>query len=178
LPFLPATELIITILPRGPFSDGSDPSNGPNAWVAMIGPITLTSIWRRNWSADNSSTGPAIAMPALLTSPASVSPPSAARTSRAAASTAASSVTSNSSGIKWAPNSLVRRPASACLRTLPKTRNPRSSSSFAVAQPMPVDAPVMTTDRIFSPDLSAPWQAIRGDPEHRSLRRWRASRRG
>jgi len=35
---------------------------------------------------------------------------------------------------------------SVCLRTLPKTRNPRSSSSFAAAQPMPVDAPVITTD--------------------------------
>jgi hypothetical protein len=31
---LPATELIITIFPRGPFSDGSEPSSGPNAWVA------------------------------------------------------------------------------------------------------------------------------------------------
>jgi hypothetical protein len=32
------------------------------------------------------------------------------------------------------------------LRTLPKTRKPLSSNSFADAQPMPVDAPVMTTD--------------------------------
>ena len=85
-------------------------------------------------------------MPALLTRPASVSPLRAARTSRAAASTAASSVTSKISGVKFAPNSLLRRSASACLRTLPNTRKPRSSSSFALAQPMPVDAPVMTTD--------------------------------
>ena len=90
-------------------------------------------------------------MPALLTSPASVSPFSAVRTSRAAASTAASSVTSNNSGVKLAPNSLLSRSASAGLRTLPNTRNPRSSSSFAVAQPMPVDAPVMTTDRMRGP---------------------------
>jgi hypothetical protein len=61
-------------------------------------------------------------------------------------STSASSVTSNNSGVKLAPNSLVRRSASAGLRTLPNTRKPRSSSSFDVAQPMPVDAPVMTTD--------------------------------
>jgi hypothetical protein len=93
-------------------------------------------------------------MPALLTSPASVSPPSAARTSRAAASTAASSVTSNTSGTKLAPNSLLRRSASACLRTLPNTRNPRSSNSFAVARPMPVDTPVMTTDcMVWLPSL-------------------------
>ena len=88
-------------------------------------------------------------MPALLTRPASVSPPSAARTSPAAARTAASSVTSNISGVKLAPNSPLRRSASACLRTLPKTRKPRSSSSFAQAQPMPVDAPVMTTDLMW-----------------------------
>ena len=114
--------------------------------MAITGPITLTSIWRRNSSAESSSTGPATAMPALLTSPVSVSPFSAARTSRAAASTAASSVTSNNSGVKPAPNSAFNRSASACLRTLPNTRNPRPSSNFAVAQPMPVDAPVMTTD--------------------------------
>ena len=90
-------------------------------------------------------------MPALLTRPASVSPFKLARTSRAAASTAASSVTSNISGVKLAPNSPLRRSASACLRTLPKTRKPRSSSSFAVAQPMPVDAPVMTTDFMIGP---------------------------
>ncbi len=111
--------------------------------------MKFTSIWRRNSSAASSSTGPATAMPALLTRPASVSPPSAARTSPAAARTAASSVTSNISGVKLAPNSPFRRSASACLRTLPKTRKPRSSSSFAQAQPMPVDAPVMTTDLMW-----------------------------
>src|SRR4029453_8033922 len=58
----------------GPFSDGSEPSSGPKACVEMIGPITLTSIWRRNSSAASSSTGPATAMPALLTRPNSVSP--------------------------------------------------------------------------------------------------------
>src|SRR6202795_813225 len=136
----------MTMRPRGPFSDGSEPSSGPKACVDMIGPTTLTSIWRRNSSAASSSTGPATAMPALLTRPASVSPFRLLRTSRAAASTAASSVTSNISGVKFAPNSLLRRSPSACLRTLPNTRNPRSSSNFAVAQPMPVDAPVMTTD--------------------------------
>ena len=74
----------------------------------MIGPITLMSIWLRNCSIGSSSSGPATAMPALLTRPASVSPPSAARTSRAAASTAASSVTSNNKGVKLAPNSLFK----------------------------------------------------------------------
>src|SRR6185436_2654463 len=32
------------------------------------------------------------------------------------------------------------------LRTLPNTRKPRSSNILALAQPMSVDAPVMTTD--------------------------------
>src|SRR2546430_4120142 len=137
--------------PFGPFSDGSDPSSGPKACVVMIGPMTLTSIWRRNSSAASSSTGPATAMPALLTRPNSVSPLSAARTWRAAANTVASSVTSNNSGMKLAPNSRFSRSASTSLRTLPNTRNPRSSSSFAVAQPIPVEAPVMTTDCIIGP---------------------------
>ena len=53
--------------------------------------------------------------------------------------TAASSVTSNNSGVKLAPNSFFRRSASSCLRTLPNTRKPRSSSTFAVPQPMPVE---------------------------------------
>ncbi len=38
MPFLPATEEIITIRPFGPFRAGSEPSSGPKAWVAMIGP--------------------------------------------------------------------------------------------------------------------------------------------
>jgi hypothetical protein len=37
------------------------------------------------------------------------------------------------------------------LRTLPKTRKPLSSKSFAVAQPIPVEAPVMTTDFMIDP---------------------------
>ena len=138
------------LLPGGrPLSDASAPSSGAKACVAITGPITLTSSCRRNSSAARPSTGPVTAMPALLMRPASVSPPNAVRTSRAAARTAASSVTSNKSGMKLAPNSRRRRSASACLRTLPNTRNPRSNSSFVVAQPMPVDAPVMTTDRMM-----------------------------
>jgi len=53
--------------------------------------------------------------------------------------------------VKFAPNSRFKRSASASLRTLPNTRNPRSSRSFAVAQPIPVDAPVMTTDCMVGP---------------------------
>jgi len=49
--------------------------------VAITGPITLTSIWRRKSATGNSSSGPETAMPALLTSPASVSPFIAAPTS-------------------------------------------------------------------------------------------------
>jgi hypothetical protein len=55
-------------------------------------------------------------------------------------------VTSKIRGVKLAPNSPFSLSASAYLRTLPNTRKPLSRSNFAVAQPMPVDAPVMTTD--------------------------------
>jgi hypothetical protein len=57
--------------------------------------------------------------------------------------------------VKFAPNSLFKPSASACLRTLPKTRNPLSSRSFALARPMPVDAPVITTDRMMSRPVDA-----------------------
>ena len=43
---MPATELIITIRPFGPFSDGSAPSSGPKACVAMTGPMTADD-WDR-----------------------------------------------------------------------------------------------------------------------------------
>ena len=108
--------------------------------------MTLTSIWRRNSSAASPSTGPATAMPALLTSPASVSPFSGAadlaRRGQHGGLIGDVEQQRREIGAQFA----FRRSASACLRTLPKTRKPRSSNSFAVAQPMPVDAPVMTTD--------------------------------
>src|SRR6202795_2137189 len=84
-------------------------------------------------------------MPALLTSPNKVSPPSAASTCLAPAATAASSVTSKRSGVKVGPNSCDSRSASACLRTLPKTREPLAIRTLTQPQPMPVDAPVTTT---------------------------------
>lgn len=37
------------------------------------------------------------------------------------------------------------RSASLCFRTIPNTRKPLPRRNFAVAQPMPVDAPVITT---------------------------------
>src|SRR5258708_3101841 len=142
--------------PRGPFSEGSAPSSGANALVAITGPITLISICRRKSATGNSSRGPETAMPALLTRPARVSPLSALRTSWAAALTADSSVTSNTSGRKLAASSAFTRSASACLRTLPNTRKPCPISTFAAAWPMPVDVPVMTTDRMFCFPVSAP----------------------
>ena len=87
-------------------------------------------------------------MPALLTRPASVSPPSAARTSRAAANTAASSVTSNNSGAKLAPNAL-QAVGVGLLAHAAEDAKPAIEQQLAVAQPMPVDAPVMTTDRMI-----------------------------
>lgn len=146
--------------PFGPFSEASEPSSGPKAWVAMTGPMTLTSICRRNCSTGISSTGPATAMPALLTRPASVSPLIATRTSRAADSTAASSVMSNISGVKLAPNSLLSRCASASLRTLPNTRNPLSRRSLALAHPIPVEAPVTTTTRMAHSPITIDQQYV------------------
>src|SRR5580704_17758442 len=84
-------------------------------------------------------------MPALLTSPDKVSPPSAASTCLAPAATAAPSVTSKRSGVKFGPNAADRRSASACLRTLPKTRAPSAIRTLTQPEPLPVDAPVTTT---------------------------------
>ena len=53
---------------------------------------------------------------------------------------------------------------------LPITRKPRSSSSFAAAHPLPVDAPVMTTDRMHG--LRPNVRVIR--PQ--ALRSWQLSR--
>src|SRR6185437_10334994 len=85
-------------------------------------------------------------MPALFTSPNSVALPNAASTFRAPSATAASLVTSNSNGVTLAPNSLVSRSASAGLRTLPKTWKPAAVRTFTQPQPMPVEAPVTTTE--------------------------------
>src|SRR6187399_1948726 len=60
---------------------------------------------------------------------------------------AAGSVTSKISGVKVSPNSCDRRSASACLRTLPNTWKPLAVSTLTQPQPMPVEAPVTTTDR-------------------------------
>ena len=92
--------------------------------------------------------GPGTVIPALLTSPNNVSPPSAASTCLAPPATAVPSVTSKISGVKFAPNSFDSRSASHCLRTPPKTWNPLPINTLTLPQPMPVDAPVTTTDFI------------------------------
>src|SRR5262245_51847515 len=86
-------------------------------------------------------------MPALLTSPNKVASPSEADTAAAARLTAGASVTSKTSGVNAGPNSRASRSASAALRTLPKTRKPSATRTFAAPHPMPVDAPVTTTVR-------------------------------
>src|SRR5690348_8063522 len=87
-------------------------------------------------------------MPALLTSPKSGAPARLAFTVAAACPTAFSSVTSNRSGTKFGPSSFESRSASAGLRTLPKTLKPCAMRTFAAPWPIPVDAPVTTTDFI------------------------------
>jgi hypothetical protein len=49
------------------------------------------------------------------------------------------------------PNAAVSRSASAALRTLPNTWKPRFVSTWATAQPIPVDTPVTTTDFLVWP---------------------------
>src|SRR5919201_635191 len=99
----PPIEPMLTIRPR-PARSGSS-----SARVTASRPKTLTSYWPRIRSSGTPSSGPATAMPALLTSPASGPPP---------------------------------------------TRN-------AVARPMPVDAPVITTvPRGMAPTLSAAAEAV------------------
>ena len=60
----PPTELIRTTRPFAARNIGR------NAWVTATCPIRLTSIWRRKSSMGRASSGPGIATPALLTSPA------------------------------------------------------------------------------------------------------------
>src|ERR1051325_10336711 len=90
-------------------------------------------------------------MPALLTSPVRVSLPSAAAPCSAPRFTAAVSVTSKISGVKLAPNSFFSRSASASLRTEPNTLKPFLIRTLAQPQPMPVEAPVTTTDFMAMP---------------------------
>ena len=142
----PPTEPILTIRPGSLGPVPRAPTSGAKAWVAMTTPVRLTSSCLRHSSIDRCSSGPATAMPALLTNPAKVSPPSTASTCRAASRTAAWSVTSKISGVTASPNAATRRSASALFRTPANTWSPRWVSTWVTAQPMPVEAPVTTTD--------------------------------
>src|SRR5512133_4002494 len=111
-----------------------------SAWVTASSPKTLTSYWRRTRSIGTPSSGPATAIPALLTSPASGAP----RTRAARLAICPASVTSTSTGSMRA--SCARRSApSSSRRTPARTAKPARASRRAVARPMPVDAPVTTT---------------------------------
>src|SRR5262249_28589187 len=82
------------------------------------------------------------------TSPKSGLPARRTFTAAAARPTAVSSVTSNRSGTKVEPSSFDNRSASDGFLTLPKTCRPRATRTFAAPWPIPVDAPVTTTDCI------------------------------
>ena len=146
---MPATELIITIFPRGPFSDGSDPSSGPNAWMAMIGPMTLTSIWRRNWSADTLKHRPRDRDAGI------VDEPGQRLASQRRANLAGGGQHRGLVGDieqqrgKIGAEFALEAVGVGLLAHAAEHAKSASSSNLAVAQPMPVDAPVMTTDRMI-----------------------------
>ena len=95
---------------------------GRKACVTAYWPVRFTSSTRWNSSTGRYSTGPAFAMPALLTSPASPASPTAPSISARAASIESASVTSSLTGLMrpWAA-ACSRLSASASFRTPAKT---------------------------------------------------------
>ena len=128
---LPPMEPMRTTRPR------ARRSAGRNACVTATWPTTFTSSWCLSSSSGTSSSGAAIAIPALSTRPSSVEP-----TASAAAAICSASVTSSRSA------STPRSPsaeASSSVRTPPNTLQPPFASRMQQASPMPEDAPVTTT---------------------------------
>ena len=111
----PPIEVMKTIVPP------PRRSSGRKAWVTAYWPTRLTSITFWNSSTGRCSTGPAPAMPALLTSPARPRSPTACSTSWRAASIEGCSATSIVTGVSRSEPSSARLSASACLRTPAKT---------------------------------------------------------
>ena len=118
-------------------------SAGSSAWVRATGPSTLTSNWLRRSSIGSNSSGPPKPIPALFTSASS--PPPRSSTSAAAAAICAASVTSSSIGTMRSPPAAFSASPSAALRTPASTVQPEPASRSAVARPMPVEAPVIST---------------------------------
>ena len=135
----PLTDPMKTIRPR------PARSNGSSARVTAIWPTTLTSNCRRSAATGRYSSGPATAMPALLTSPANPAGPTAAPIVSAAAATSRSLVMSNSTGVNRADACPASAEPSTSRRTPAKTRQPSRSSRNAHAAPMPDEAPVTST---------------------------------
>ena len=83
---LPPVEPTLRILPGSSTRGLLMPNNGKKACVTEIKPTTLTSKCVLTSPSGCSASGPPIAVPALLTRPASPDPPSASPTSSAARS--------------------------------------------------------------------------------------------
>src|SRR5919107_826876 len=111
------------------------------------------------------SSGPGSATPALLTSPCNGP---AADTCSPAARTDASSVRSSRSTLtasEWSRRSAC---SSSSVRTAAQTWNPRPANSATDARPMPVEAPVTTTD-LDVMALSPIWYSIPLDSSYPML---------
>ena len=119
--------------------------SGSTARVTASWPITLTSNCRRQSSRGRYSIGPPMAMPALLTTAVSRSP-----IAPTALSTPGSSVTSSRTGSSRPPAgaAAASRWPSSSRRTPANTCQPRSARWRAQASPIPVDAPVISTERM------------------------------
>ena len=121
--------------------------SGRKVWVTAICPKTLTSNWCRRSSSVTNSTGDVLPMPALFTRPSSPARPSTAATMSKAASMVALLVTSIFTGTRPSPPSAWSSAAALLFRTPANTRKPWLTRSSAQARPIPLEAPVTTTDR-------------------------------
>ena len=129
---------------------------GRKACVTATCPKTLTSNWWRSSLLLTNSIGAVFAIPALLTSPSRPRPSTRLPTKRMAASIVAPWMMSISTGTMASPPSRWRATPSLLLRTPAKTRKPRLAKSRAQARPMPLEAPVMTTDCCADLVMNAP----------------------
>ena len=121
-------------------------SNGRNACVTAICPITLTSSCFRSCAKGITSRGLPITIPALLTSPPRPPSPTTRCTTSADCAIDCSSVTSSMIGMSDGPAFAASASPARGSRTPANTVIPRPAQSSAQAAPMPVEAPVTTTD--------------------------------
>src|SRR5580693_4510985 len=121
-------------------------------------PVRFTAITRSHSSGVMSRNLCRMLMPALFTS---TSTPSIRRMASAnAASTCIRSVTSAMIASPRAGNSCLMRPQAAASRSITHTRDPSSRNRAAVAAPIPLAPPVISTRLSFNPRMNSPYRRL------------------